>query len=365
MGHKYQSGFTIVELLIVIVVIAILVAVSIVAYNGIQNRAVATTLKSDLRNAATQIGIAKAENDRYSTDSSATLATLNKSTGTTLQYTSDGSSYCLTATSIRSGVPAYHISNGGSIEEGLCVGHTLPIAAGDPIQTVTAANCPTNRTAIIDTRDNRSYWIMKLADGKCWMLTNLAYAGGGNNTYGDVKTITLSSVGGSYAEARYYIPTNANPTTYPAEPSVSTDGGVSTPQYGYFYNSCAAMGVQLSTRACSNTSAPDPNSSISICAAGWRLPTIAEYSSLNTAINGGSTTVDTSLRTIWLGQYAGRWDGASGSFVSTGAIGFYATSSTFQDLFMYPFYHYNSQVANGGAAYGKMYGNAVRCVAAS
>lgn len=37
--HKKLSGFTIVELLIVIVVIAILAAISIVAYNGIQQRA--------------------------------------------------------------------------------------------------------------------------------------------------------------------------------------------------------------------------------------------------------------------------------------------------------------------------------------
>lgn len=36
---KNKSGFTIVELLIVIVVIAILAAISIVAYNGIQTRA--------------------------------------------------------------------------------------------------------------------------------------------------------------------------------------------------------------------------------------------------------------------------------------------------------------------------------------
>ena len=37
--HKTKSGFTIVELLIVIVVIAILAAISIIAYNGIQQRA--------------------------------------------------------------------------------------------------------------------------------------------------------------------------------------------------------------------------------------------------------------------------------------------------------------------------------------
>ena len=36
--HKQKSGFTIVELLIVIVVIAILAAISVIAYNGIQNR---------------------------------------------------------------------------------------------------------------------------------------------------------------------------------------------------------------------------------------------------------------------------------------------------------------------------------------
>lgn len=38
-GQKQTTGFTIVELLIVIVVIAILAAISVVAYNGIQQRA--------------------------------------------------------------------------------------------------------------------------------------------------------------------------------------------------------------------------------------------------------------------------------------------------------------------------------------
>lgn len=49
---KADKGFTIVELLIVIVVIAILAAITIVAYNGIQNRAKTTSAESAASNAA-------------------------------------------------------------------------------------------------------------------------------------------------------------------------------------------------------------------------------------------------------------------------------------------------------------------------
>jgi general secretion pathway protein G len=47
---RQENGFTIVELLIVIVVIAILATISVVAYNGIQNRANDSAIQSDLRN---------------------------------------------------------------------------------------------------------------------------------------------------------------------------------------------------------------------------------------------------------------------------------------------------------------------------
>lgn len=45
---KSRSGFTIIELLIVIVVIAILVAITVVAYNGIQQRARDSQRKADM-----------------------------------------------------------------------------------------------------------------------------------------------------------------------------------------------------------------------------------------------------------------------------------------------------------------------------
>ncbi len=60
-----QTGFTIVELLIVVVVIAILAAVTIVAYNGITTETKISIAKSDLRNIANQMELFKVKNGRY------------------------------------------------------------------------------------------------------------------------------------------------------------------------------------------------------------------------------------------------------------------------------------------------------------
>ncbi len=60
-----QSGFTIVELLIAIVIIGILAAITIVAYNGIQNRAIEASVRSDMVNAGKKLELLKAELTTY------------------------------------------------------------------------------------------------------------------------------------------------------------------------------------------------------------------------------------------------------------------------------------------------------------
>lgn len=299
---KVPSGFTIVELLVVVVVIAILAAITIVAYNGVANQAKESALKSDVTSAVQQLQIIKIESGSFPS----TTTAIKRGQYTDFQYTYTSDTFCLTATSSQLPGRSFYVTQEGTMQEGACA------PAITYIQTVTTANCPTSPTTVADARDNKTYWVRLLADGKCWMLTNLAYAGGGTATYSDVKTLINGTADSAvtYLEAKYYIPPAANATSDPTQPSTSTDAGATNPQYGYHYNWCAAMGAQTTTSACANAATPLPNTTISICPAGWRLPTGGsggEYPALNTAINGGLTNSNAGLRTTWLGQHGGYW----------------------------------------------------------
>lgn len=60
--NNYKSGFTIVELLIVIVVIAILAAITIAAFNGIQQRARDSARTSDIASIHKALELYRADN---------------------------------------------------------------------------------------------------------------------------------------------------------------------------------------------------------------------------------------------------------------------------------------------------------------
>lgn len=67
-----QRGFTIVELLVVIVVIGILAAITIVAYNGIQNRARDTDRMSDINAIRKALEVYKSFNGEYPEENATT-----------------------------------------------------------------------------------------------------------------------------------------------------------------------------------------------------------------------------------------------------------------------------------------------------
>jgi len=101
-AQQTSKGFTIVELLIVVVVIAILAAITIVAYNGITQRASVAVVQNALASAQKKIGLYTVDNaDSYpATLSDAGLS--SNSNGVTLQYsvnnTSTPKGYCVSAT---------------------------------------------------------------------------------------------------------------------------------------------------------------------------------------------------------------------------------------------------------------------------
>jgi prepilin-type N-terminal cleavage/methylation domain-containing protein len=76
-----SRGFTIVELLIVIVVIAILAAITIVAFNGIQERSQVARAQSDMSNMQKLVELYRGDNSTYPLASSWVFqATSNRNT---------------------------------------------------------------------------------------------------------------------------------------------------------------------------------------------------------------------------------------------------------------------------------------------
>ena len=125
MQKRNSKGFTLVELFVVIFVIAVISVLVFTAYRGIQSQAVTASLKADLSNAQTRLGVDIGTYGHYpATEAEANGGKgLVKSSGTVFQYTVNDGEYCLSATSTRDGSSTWHVlsDNGGSIEEGKCL----------------------------------------------------------------------------------------------------------------------------------------------------------------------------------------------------------------------------------------------------
>lgn len=116
------SGFTIVELIIVIVVVALLVSVAVVAYQGIQENAADAAVQADLRQAASQLKADREYNGEYSSSliNVDNGRGLSHSTGTAYHYTATEDQYCLEGSSAQSSDTYRITSNTGSAVTGKC-----------------------------------------------------------------------------------------------------------------------------------------------------------------------------------------------------------------------------------------------------
>lgn len=129
-----RAGFTIVELLIVIVVIAILAAITVVAYNGVRQRASASAAQSALTQATQRVmAYAVDHAEQYPAESELSGLGINNDSSTDYQYTADNATsprtFCMTVTV---GGVSYYRNNTtqNTPAAGACPGHT---AGGNPI----------------------------------------------------------------------------------------------------------------------------------------------------------------------------------------------------------------------------------------
>ena len=123
--QRDSPGFTIVELLVVIVVIGILSAITIISYTGITQRAMASSLQSDLANASQQLKLFQVDNSTFPLTISCTIPDsgtnkcIKNSNGNTYTYNANNNinppTFGLTASN---GSQSYNISQAGNMLSG-------------------------------------------------------------------------------------------------------------------------------------------------------------------------------------------------------------------------------------------------------
>lgn len=148
---RSKSGFTLVELLIVIVVIAILAAISVVAYNGIQQRAYASQAAAAVDGAVKILEMYKIDNGDYPD--------------------SDGDYVCLTASG--------SLPDIGNLAENQCdtgTGASISLTLNSALSTY-VASISNNTLPVVDYGHGAARSLMYSADGG---MAILAYFVNGN-----------------------------------------------------------------------------------------------------------------------------------------------------------------------------------------
>ena len=269
--------------------------------------------------------------------------------------------------------------------------------------TGSLTQAPTNGTAnlssvsaLTDQRDNQTYAIAKLADGKCWMIENLrleAEDSRGNNRFD--PSVTNASLSQGYnpsftglagpESAKFSDSTTAN-SLYTTGTGVAGKNTISGSNQGYrfprYNNNNTSQRAANTTNTNANTYSygnyytwhaviadttrytSGNHNTTSICPTGWHIPTgntSGEYYVLNTNANSGATNTSTGLRSYPTNfLYSGHFSTSSAS--NRGSRGLYWSSAAYNANYSY-FLSLNSTVVYPGTDYNnKYFGLTARCV---
>ena len=267
-------------------------------------------------------------------------------------------------------------------------------------------------SALTDQRDNNTYAIAKLADGKCWMIENLRLADkdSSNNdielsaTNTNNPSLPLTNVYSSSTTSNHLsASTNPTSTAWCTSNSAACDDqsmlytgnttergtnpatSANTYSYGNYYNwySATAGNGKYSTSTNNSTVAGD------ICPTGWTLPESGDKTNMVAEKNNfyklglslglsAPANYDSQTRPYWIGSpegsnastafrtypnnflYSGYVYGSSVN--NRGSYGYYWSKSAFSSYNAYNLYFYSSNVSPSDVS-NKNYGFSVRCLA--
>ena len=225
----------------------------------------------------------------------------------------------------------------------ICAATTTPLKTTTQLDTDGSHREDPNyvpTVTLIDNRDNNTYTVSKLADGKCWMTQNLRIAG---------KTLTPAD---SDVTSNYTIPVSSlSGFDVPYDTSnayVDSDDG----SYNW-YTATAGTGTQaLSIRG--------QNTTVSICPKGWRLPTGSyggEFESLYDNYTSPSALRSNPVNLTFSGRVSD-----SSSRRDQGSYGYYWSSTVYSSNNAHRLLLTTSYVLPAGGD-NKSHGYSVRCIA--
>jgi len=260
------------------------------------------------------------------------------------------------------------------------------------MQTLTSALCNSadydhtnngananNTATLTDTRNSQQYMIRKLADGNCWMVTNLKL--------GSTSSTTPLTPANTNIASNWSLPIVGTATTYDFDtPRAygpvpgSTNNIADSTFYGYLYNWCAATAggtASGGSNTCTGEWTTPANATGDICPANWRLPSASsyEFSWLNAKMNNPSASspygysADPTYYNNWQftgpfrGVFSGYRDGSS--WLVQGSYGYWWSSSRYYNDD--PYFTSGSVLGSSSVnpdidGNGRSHGFAVRCL---